>query len=217
MSDLLNRMIAGHLEEAARLLEAEGADPVYVRAYTQAAASVRHWPISMAVMYRHRGIEGLEDVPGVGPRIARVICELLTHHRLPPLARLRETQDAPVSLGAASRPSVEELLGVDREYREKAAAGELLRIAPRRFNTAGDAWLPVLHTRRGPRRYTALFSNTERAHRFGRTHDWVVLYSRDHTGEHQYTVITSGHGALRGHRVVAGREHECRSAALRAA
>jgi len=67
MSELLNRMIAGRLDDAAQMLDREGADPVYVRAYTLAAASVRHWPISMAVMYRHRGVEGLENVLGVGP------------------------------------------------------------------------------------------------------------------------------------------------------
>ncbi len=105
-------------------------------------------------------------------------------------------------------PPVEELLDVDREYREKAASGTLRLIAPRRFNPTGEAWLPVLHTRRGARRYTALFSNTARAHRFEKTRDWVVLYSDDGAGEHQYTVITAGYGPLRGRRVVAGREQE---------
>jgi hypothetical protein len=106
-------------------------------------------------------------------------------------------------------PSVTELLDVDREYREKAEAGELRRIAPRRFNPSGESWLPVLHTRRGPRRYTALFSNTARAHRAGTTRDWVVLYSDNGAGESRHTVITASFGALRGRRVVAGREEEC--------
>ncbi|HEU5256138.1 MAG TPA: helix-hairpin-helix domain-containing protein [Vicinamibacterales bacterium] len=78
MSELLNRLIVGHLAEAAELLRRQRADPRYVRAYTLAASSIRHWPISMAVMYQHRGVDGLEEVPGVGPRIARVIRELLT-------------------------------------------------------------------------------------------------------------------------------------------
>jgi len=217
MSELLNRMIAGRLEQAAEILSREAADPRFVRAYTLAASSVRHWPISMAVIYRHRGVEGLEDVPGVGPGIARVIRELLTHHRLPPLDRLLSTAGDSPAPGPERRPSAEELLDVDREYRQKAAAGELPLIAPQRFNPTGDRWLPVLHTRRGARRYTALFSNTERAHRLGRSRDWVVLYVRDAVGEHQYTVITSTHGVLRGHRVVAGHEHRCRAAERRAA
>jgi hypothetical protein len=106
-------------------------------------------------------------------------------------------------------PSVAELLDVDREYREKAAAGELQRIAPRRFNPGGEPWLPILHTKRAARRYTALFSNTARAHRAGKTHDWVVLYSDDGAGESRHTVITAGFGPLRGRRVVAGREEDC--------
>jgi hypothetical protein len=106
-------------------------------------------------------------------------------------------------------PSVAELLDVDREYREKAAAGQLQRIAPRRFNPAGESWLPILHTRRGTRRYTALFSNTARAHRAGKTRDWVVLYSDTGVGESRHTVITAAFGPLRGRRVVAGGETEC--------
>lgn len=113
--------------------------------------------------------------------------------------------------GSTAPPDVSELLDVDREYREKAAAGQLQRIAPRRFNPTGEAWLPVLHTHRGPRRYTALFSNSARAHRAGRTRDWVVLYSDDGAGENRHTVITATFGPLRGRRVVAGRETECQA------
>jgi putative hydrolase len=113
----------------------------------------------------------------------------------------------------ATPPSVAELLDVDREYREKAATGQLERIAPRRFNPTGEPCLPVLHTRRGARRYTALFSNTARAHRAGKTRDWVVLYSDDGVGESRQTVLTAAFGPWRGRRVVAGREAECDVAA----
>jgi putative hydrolase len=101
------------------------------------------------------------------------------------------------------------LLDVDREYREKAASGQLRLIAPRRFNPTGEAWLPVLHARRGTRQYTALFSNTARAHQAGKTKDWVVLYYDEGSGERQHTVITATRGPLRGRRVVAGREQAC--------
>jgi hypothetical protein len=171
----------------------------------------------MAVMYANRGIDGLEEIPGVGPHIARVVRELLTHNRLPPHAVLLDAEGGSAAGQRMRQPSIEELLDVDREYREKAARGELPLIAPQRFNPSGDRWLPVLHTKRGSRRYTALYSNTERAHRLGRSRDWVVLYAQEATGEHQYTVITSTHGALRGHRVVAGRERQCRCAERRAA
>jgi DNA polymerase (family X) len=111
------------------------------------------------------------------------------------------------------RPPVEELLDVDREYRDRAQAGTLRKMAPRRFNPGGEAWLPVLHTARGDRHYTALFSNTPRAHRMGATHDWVVLYWDVARGESQATVITSRRGPLEGLRIVRGREEECVPAA----
>jgi hypothetical protein len=114
---------------------------------------------------------------------------------------------SPLSAGAA--PAVSELLDVDREYREKAAAGQLRLITPRRLNPTRDAWLPILHTRRGTRRYTVLFSNTAHAHRAGKTRDWVILYSDNESGEARHTVITAAFGPLRGRRVVAGREDEC--------
>jgi len=211
MSPSINRMIAGYLDDAAEMLERHGADAVYVHAYRAASESVRRWPISMAVMYAHRGIEGLEEVPAVGPHIARVIHEVLTRHRLPSL---------PLLEGDTSRAQldVDEILDVDREYRRGAAAGELPLIAPQHFNASGERWLPVLHTTRGSRRYTALFSNTERAHRCGRTHDWVVVYVRTKDDvQRQYTVITAIRGVLCGHRVVAGHERQCRAAERRAA
>jgi hypothetical protein len=111
-------------------------------------------------------------------------------------------------------PSVAELLDVDREYRSEADAGRLRRIAPRRFNPRGVAWLPILHTTRGDRHYTALFSNTPRAHELGKTGDWVVLDLDDGRAERQWTVVTETRGPLAGRRVVRGRESECRPEAL---
>lgn len=108
----------------------------------------------------------------------------------------------------APQPTISELLDVDREYRDKASRGQLPLIAPRRFNPDREAWLPILHTERRGRRYTALFSNTARAHRLGKTRDWVVIYTDDAGGDHQHTVITAERGPHRGARIVAGREGE---------
>lgn len=82
-------------------------------------------------------------------------------------------------------------------------------IAPRRFNPTPEAWLPILHTVRGERHYTALFSNTARAHQLGNTSDWVVIFYDGGRGERQYTVITAEFGKLYGKRIVRGREAEC--------
>ncbi|HUL04140.1 MAG TPA: helix-hairpin-helix domain-containing protein [Gemmatimonadales bacterium] len=143
----------------------------------------------------------LATVAGIGPkRLAGIRDALATR-----LSRVRR----PVAVPAAQDPPVEELLSVDREYRGKALRGELTLIAPRRFNIARKAWLPVLHTSRGERHYTALFSNTARAHQFGRTHDWVVLYVDGGRDERQFTVITPRRGSLAGKRIVRGREVEC--------
>lgn len=113
-------------------------------------------------------------------------------------------------LSAADEPSVAEVLDIDREYRAQGAAGTLPQIAPRRFNPSAEAWLPVLHTQRGARHYTALFSNTARAHQLHKTHDWVVIHYDDGKEEQQCTVVTSQWGALKGLRIVRGREAECR-------
>jgi hypothetical protein len=110
-----------------------------------------------------------------------------------------------------STPPVSEVLDVDREYREASRAGRLYRIAPRRFNPGRKAWLPVLHTSRGGRHYTVLFSNTARAHQLGKTADWVVLYFDGRNGERQHTVVTATTGPLKGKRIVAGRELECQA------
>jgi hypothetical protein len=108
-----------------------------------------------------------------------------------------------------SKPPVAEVLDVDREYREKASANALRKIAPRRFNPDSKAWLPILHAQRDDRHYTALFSNTARAHELDKTHDWVVVYIDDGRNERQATVVTETHGPMTGRRVVRGREREC--------
>ena len=100
-------------------------------------------------------------------------------------------------------PPAEELLDVDREYDEAVAHGLISKIAPRRFNPSGEAWLPVLHTARGERHYTVMYSNTARAHALDRVHDWVVIY-RDGPHPQQWTVVTETRGPHMGERVVRG-------------
>jgi hypothetical protein len=123
----------------------------------------------------------------------------------------RSQRVAPTTAAAAGRaePSVAELLDVDRAYREGAEAGTLPRIAPRRFNPTHAKWLPILHATRGSTHYTALYSNTARAHQRGATHQWVVIYFDGPAGEGQRTVVTAPAGSLGGRRVVRGRELEC--------
>jgi len=169
-------------------------------------------PVHAQRLHDDLGVDSLEDleaaahdgrlvnVAGLGhKRVAGIMDSLATR-----LGRLRA-----LSAEAEEQVPVEEMLDVDREYRERAGSGELHKIAPRRFNPRGDAWLPILHTQRGERHYTALFSNTARAHQLGKTGDWVILYYDGRGGERQATVITSQYGALKGKRIVRGREEEC--------
>ena len=273
-----NQLIADRLREAADLLEQQAANPFRVRAYREAAQTVAGLERDLAEIHARDGLAGLDALPGVGPRIAAAIVEMLRTGRWSQLERLRGSLDAErlfrgvPGVGPAlarrihetlhvdtlealevaahdgrlagvpgvgprrasalratiagmlgrtrlrprapqAEPPVAMLLEVDREYRELAAADRLPRIAPRRFNPEGRAWLPVLHTERDDWQFTALYSNTARAHELGRTQDWVVLYFHTDTQpEGQRTVVTETGGRLAGRRVVRGRESECGAA-----
>jgi DNA polymerase (family X) len=149
----------------------------------------------------------LERLSRLGPRRAAAIRGALTQ-----LLDRTRTLRRSGARRSEQEPAVDLLLDVDREYRAAAEAGSLPTIAPRRFNPKGEAWLPVLHTKRGDWQFTALFSNTARAHELGRVRDWVVLYCEDAAhAERQYTVVTPGSGSLAGRRVVRGREAECQA------
>ena len=278
---ITNAQVAGALRDMAQLLQAQDDNPFRVAAYRRAAETVARLAQPLREIHAAGGPDALDALPGIGPRIAGAIAELLTSGRWQQLERLRGTADplalfrtipgvgpelarrfhdelavdtlqaleaaaASGRLGALpglgerrasaihaaltrvlgrqriarrpagdsatdTQPPVPMLLDVDREYRSSAQANKLALIAPRRFNPQGTAWLPVLHTVRPGWHFTALYSNTARAHELDRVHDWVVLYGEDaEHHEHQYTVVTAGHGAMVGRRVVRGREDECR-------
>jgi hypothetical protein len=176
----------------------------------------------------------LTSLPGIGPRLARLIHERLGVATLADLEqaahdgrlaqlgvgpkRLRGIREALAGrlgryrLPSAVRgePGVAELLAVDQEYRRRAALLKLPTIAPRRFNPNHEPWLPVYQCTRGGVRFRALFSNTALAHRLGQTRDWVVIYFDDGILPGQRTIVTENRGELAGRRVVRGRELECR-------
>jgi hypothetical protein len=276
-----NAQIAQALREMAMLLQAQGDNPYRVSAYRRAAERVARLEHPLRDTFQQEGLAGLDALPGVGPRIAAAMAELLGTGRWQQLERLRGSAD-PLTLfrtipgvgaelafklheelevdtleglEAAARagklealpglgarraaairasltemldrqrllrrsarglaqgpePSVDQLLDVDREYRAAAQAEKLPKMAPRRFNPEGRAWLPVLHADRPGWHFTALYSNTAQAHELERVHDWVVVYAEDEAHhERQYTVVTAGRGVLVGQRVVRGREAECR-------
>jgi Holliday junction resolvasome RuvABC DNA-binding subunit len=279
-----NDEIADTLERIADLLETQEANPFRVRAYRQAAGTLRSTDHSVAWLVREGEENELCDLSGIGDKLASLISEYVRTGRSTLLSRLqgevspedaftqvpgigdelaeriaeeldvrtleeleqaahdgrleqvegfgaKRVENVRLALAgmlsrsaqrrqqqrgegqadeSADEPDVGTLLDVDREYREKAEAGELKKIAPRRFNPEDEAWLPILHTERGEWDFTVLYSNTARAHELDKTHDWVVIYyDRDGT-EKQVTVVTETSGPLEGERVVRGREEECR-------
>jgi len=273
----LNELAAERLREAATLLAHQDDNPYRVAAYRRAADAVAVLGTDLRELLEAGGITALENIPGIGQRIAGGLAELARTGRWTYLERLRgsaEPRDIfcaipgvgpilakrlhealhvetleqleaavherrakavagvgprrmailraglsqmlarirPMRTGPADEPPVAALLDVDREYRAKVQANQLRKIAPRRFNPKGDAWLPILHTSRDKWHFTALFSNTARAHELDKVRDWVVLYFQsDSGGEAQRTVVTETRGVLAGQRVVRGRERECLS------
>jgi DNA polymerase (family X) len=138
----------------------------------------------------------LEKLPGFGPRRAQLVKEAVAAR----LAGSRRRWS-----GHLAPPPVALLLAIEGEYRRKAAAGELMKIRPRRFNPGNEAWLPIWHTERDGWAFTALFSSTDRAG------DRVVIYFEKDGGEGQATVVTAARGLLAGLRVVRGREVQCQA------
>ena len=148
----------------------------------------------------------LEKVEGLGRKRQEAIKAWLSKH----LGRYWTRPG--IKTQPANQPSIEILLQVDTEYRKKSVAGKLPKITPGRFNPEHKNWLPILHVSHNDWHFTAFYSNTERAHKLNRVHDWVVIffYDGDHI-EGQHTVVTETQGTLLGKRVVRGRELECRA------
>jgi Holliday junction resolvasome RuvABC DNA-binding subunit len=147
---------------------------------------------------------GETPVPGIGPRRRAAILAVLAQ-------RLAQHRRKATTAHGDEEPPVSLLLDADARYRAQAEAGDLRRIAPKRFNPTGEAWLPIMHARRGDWHLTLLYSNTARAHELDRTRDWVIIYFQDANGpEGRRTVVTERRGSLAGLRVVRGREDDCR-------
>ncbi len=155
----------------------------------------------------------LETVSGFGHRRVRLVRDALagmlsrsSRRHARQIEHGQPAKHRPIPL----RPPVSLLLAVDDRYRRLAAAGRLRRIAPRCFNPEGKPWLPIMHWEPGGWTFTALFSNTARAHQLKKTRDWVVIFYERSGREGQCTLVTETHGPLVGQRVVRGREMECK-------
>jgi len=181
--------------------------------------------------------EGIAALPGVGAELSRRIIDIgictledlemacydgrlakLAGFGSARIARLKRALDAQLGHDHSAdpphmRPPVELLLELDSDYRRLAAADQLPRIAPLRFNPFHRPWLPVMHSDRAGWSFSLGYSNTARAYTMNKRRDWLVIaYRREdepNAKRHLCTVVTEHRAHLYGMRVVRGREEEC--------
>jgi putative hydrolase len=215
-----NKDIAALLNRIADLLDARGENPFRVRSYRTAATTVAGVRQSLATLIEEEGTEGLTGLKGVGEKLAGLIQEFVQKGKVELLQDLEKEVPAgklkaiekKTSIHAFAKPielPVATILEIDEEYRAKAAAQKLKMIAPRLLNPEKKAWLPLMVREYKGSKFTVMFSNTSAAHRLEKTNDWVVVYFEKGKGENQCTVVTESRGALKGKRVIRGREKEC--------
>ena len=88
-----NAGIAQWLREMAVLLDAQSGNPYRAAAYRRAADTVAQLPRNVRDLFEEAGISGLDALPGIGPRIAAAIGEILVTGRWGQLQHLRGEVD----------------------------------------------------------------------------------------------------------------------------
>ena len=102
--DPLNAHVANVLDETARLLEEQRANPFRVQAYRNAADTVRGLRRGVDEILDAEGLAGLDRLPGIGQALARVIDQVVTTGRFPMLERLHGASSGVAQL--ASIPGI---------------------------------------------------------------------------------------------------------------
>src|ERR1051325_10651686 len=72
-----NEAIARRFYRLAALMEVRGDDPFRWRSYRNAAESIEVWPTPLKEIAEKEGMEGLQEIPGVGKAIAGKVIDLL--------------------------------------------------------------------------------------------------------------------------------------------
>jgi DNA polymerase (family X) len=90
-----NLLAAERLREAATLLEAQEDNPFRVAAYRWAPDSLAALATDLRELLEAGGIESLQVIPGIGPRIAGGLAELARTGRWTYLERLRGSGEPP--------------------------------------------------------------------------------------------------------------------------
>ena len=211
------------------MLRADGADRFRVRAYHEAARTVRKLRQPIADVLDATGRSGLMALPAIGPAIASRIEQMLrppeprsqqlsifdvdddADTEVRPAHVVRELFDEPLlsaeDAAAFEPPPIALLILLDARFRQNVEREAKARTA--RESDPGE-WLASWRVKKGRWEFEVRFSSSRAAQRAGRTRDWVVLEWGDHESE-QATVVTEYQGPLNGRRVVRGRERECLS------
>ncbi|HZE68084.1 MAG TPA: helix-hairpin-helix domain-containing protein [Pyrinomonadaceae bacterium] len=74
-----NEEIARRFYQLSALMEIRGDDPFRLRSYRNAAEAIEVWPTPLKEIAAQEGIQGLQEIPGVGKAIAGKVIELLDH------------------------------------------------------------------------------------------------------------------------------------------
>ena len=131
-----NEEIADALERISSLLDVQGASTYRVRAYQNAAATLRGLGTPASEVLESEGVKGLEALPGIGKSIASVISELFSTGRIALLERL-EGQSSPEELfetvpgiGVKTAHRIHETLGIEtlEELELAAHDGRLMSV-----------------------------------------------------------------------------------------
>ena len=124
----LNRRIASRLDEAAELLERQGANPFRVGAYRRAADTVGSLDRDISAIAEQEGLDGLIALPTIGKGIAAAIWEMVRTGRWSQLERLRGSLEPEALLqtvpgiGPALAKHIHDELHIDTLEQLEAAA-----------------------------------------------------------------------------------------------
>jgi len=72
-----NEAIARRFYRLSALMEVRGDDPFRLRSYRNAAEAIEVWPTPLKEIAEKEGMEGLQEIPGVGKAIAGKVIDLL--------------------------------------------------------------------------------------------------------------------------------------------
>ena len=72
-----NEEIARRFYRLSALMEIRGDDPFRLRSYRNAAEAIEVWPTPLKQIAEEGGVDGLQEIPGVGKAIAGKVIDLL--------------------------------------------------------------------------------------------------------------------------------------------